>query len=240
VAHKVALYCVDWDNTTQRAQRFDVVDASTNVILDSRVLSSFSGGQYLVWNIKGHVKINVTQTGGANAVVSGLYFGANVAAASFVQIDATTKGNWKSVYGADGFITINDATSYPAYAQVAASGQGTHTWASSTSDPRGLQKATINDRIAASWYTSSTFTIDVNLTDGAIHRVAFYCVDWDTTLRVQRLDVVDASNNLLLDSRTLSSFNGGQYLVWNLKGHVKINVTSTAGGNAVLSGIYFR
>jgi len=29
---------------------------------------------YLVWNVSGHVKIQVTLTGGINAVASGLFF----------------------------------------------------------------------------------------------------------------------------------------------------------------------
>jgi hypothetical protein len=158
---------------------------------------------------------------------------------SFVQTDTTTQGNWKGVYGVDGYNSVNDATSYPSYAKVAASGQSSYTWASSTSDPRGLQKVAVNDRLAATWYAGSLFTIDLNMTDNAIHRVALYCLDWDTTVRAQRFDIVDASSNALLDSRSLSFFSKGKYLVWNIKGHVKINVTRTRGDNAVVSAIYF-
>jgi hypothetical protein len=35
------------------------------------------------------------------------------------------------------------------------------------------------------------------------------------------------------------SFNGGVYLVWNVSGHITIRVTSTAGLNAVVSGLFF-
>ncbi len=38
---------------------------------------SFHNGAYLSWNISGHVVFRFTKTGGANAVVSGLFFGAN-------------------------------------------------------------------------------------------------------------------------------------------------------------------
>ena len=43
-----------------------------------------------------------------------------------------------------------------------------------------------------------------------------------------------------LDTRNISLFNNGIYLIWNLSGHVKINVTLTAGGNAVISGAFFH
>ncbi|HZI48858.1 MAG TPA: Ig-like domain-containing protein, partial [Pyrinomonadaceae bacterium] len=58
-----------------RQQRVDVVDWATNVLLDSRSMSSFNGGQYLVWNVRGRVKFIVNKVAGKGAVVSGIYFG---------------------------------------------------------------------------------------------------------------------------------------------------------------------
>ena len=162
-----------------------------------------------------------------------------VASASFVRVDTTTQGTWKSTYGTDGYNTIGDRTSYPAYAQVNASNQLNYVWSASTSDLRGLQKAATIDRLAATWYATSIFTIDVNITDGATHGLALYCLDWDSTTRSQTFDVVDAVTNALLDTRNLSSFNAGKYLVWNVKGHVRINLTKTGGQSAVVSGLYF-
>jgi hypothetical protein len=159
--------------------------------------------------------------------------------ATFVKTDTTTQGNWEAIYGAEGYNTVNDVSSYPGYAQVIATGQQGHIWESSTSDVRALQRALVNDRLAAAWYADSFFTIDVNLTDGATHQVALYCLDWDYFNRSQELDVRDAATNVLLDSRAMTSFSDGQYLVWNITGHVKINVTLTGGTNAVVSGIYF-
>src|SRR5581483_10449014 len=39
-----------------------------------RTISNFSNGIYLVWNIFGSVLIQVTNNGGPNAVVSGVFF----------------------------------------------------------------------------------------------------------------------------------------------------------------------
>ena len=101
--------------------------------------------------------------------------------------------------------------------------------------------AATTDRIAACWYSSSSFTVDLNFTDSNIHQVAFYMIDWDNYFgRTQRIDIVDSSNNLL-DSRSISSFTGGQYLVWNLSGHVIVRFTNTnPPSNTVLSGIFFK
>ncbi len=340
-SHQVALYSVDWD-TTSRAQRIDVLDAVTGTVLDTRNVTNFSGGQYLVWNVTGHVKFRVTQTGAFNGVVSAIFFGAANAAnqpptaaltgptdgstytvpatigltatasdpdagdtidhvaffangtslgtsttpvagvynftwtsvpagsytltaqsfdnhgtpsavsnarqvvvnggvggntATFVTTDTTTQGNWSGVYGGDGYSIVSDVTSLPAYATVQPSvGALQFTWAASTSDTRALTRVG-GGRVAATWY-QSTFDLDVAISTGT-HQVALYCVDWDTTTRGERIDVLDAVTNALLDTRTVNSFSNGQYLVWNVTGHVKFRVTQTGSFNAVVSAIFF-
>jgi len=84
-----------------------------------------------------------------------------------------------------------------------------------------------------------TFTIDLNLVDGLTHRVALYVVDWDSTSRIQVIEVRDSVTNALLDTRRVSGFHDGQYLAWNIRGHVTVRVVNTAGVNAVLSGLFF-
>jgi hypothetical protein len=132
--------------------------------------------------------------------------------------------------------------SYPSYVTVTPAGNAPFTWAASTTDLRGTQRASVtNDRIAACWYSFSSFSVDLNFTDGKTHQVAVYLLDWDGYLgRMERVDVVDASNTLL-DTRTVGSFTGGQYLVWNLSGHVAIHFTnlSSSQTNAVMSAILF-
>ena len=163
--------------------------------------------------------------------------------APFLSTNTTTQGTWKGVYGADGFAIANDVTSYPAYAQVTLGGEGFATWVASTTDVRALQKGspTATDRIASAWYSNSSFNIDLNLIDGNTHRVAIYCLDWDRQGRAERLDVIDLSSGAVLDSRSISGFANGQYLLWNLRGNVRIRVTYTgSGANAVASGIFFN
>jgi hypothetical protein len=168
-------------------------------------------------------------------------FGISSTSASFIAADTTTQGTWKGVYGADGYNVLGNASSYPSYATVTASGQSNWTWAGSTTDVRALQKATAgaSDRIAACWYASSQFTVDLNLTDGQTHEVSLYAVDWDSTTRSETVQVVDATTGTVLDTQTLSSFHNGTYLSWNISGHVVFRFTQTGGANAVLSGLFF-
>jgi RHS repeat-associated protein len=161
--------------------------------------------------------------------------------ARFIKTDATTQGNWKGTYGSDGYHIINDSASYPAYAQVT-SGIASYTWAASAASVRALQKSAPGnaDRIAACLHQASYFTIDVNITDGHTHRIALYSLDWDSVnQRSQRVDILDASTNTVLDSRSVSAFSDGKYLVWNISGHVVIKVTQTGVANSVLSGLFF-
>jgi hypothetical protein len=57
---------------------------------------------------------------------------------------------------------------------------------------------------------------------------------------VETVQIVDPSNNAVLDTETASSFSGGVYFVWNISGHVKIVVTANSGANAVISGAFFN
>ena len=54
----------------------EVLDAATNAVIDTRDVDDFSSGHYLVWKLRGHVKLKLTHKGvaGSNAVVSGLFF----------------------------------------------------------------------------------------------------------------------------------------------------------------------
>jgi len=161
--------------------------------------------------------------------------------ASFVQMDTTTAGSWKGVYGTEGFHIINDVSNYPSYVTVTPPDKGTWTWAASTNDPRGLQKsASSTDRLAACWYAASYLNIGFAFNDQKTHQVAIYLLDWDYIYnRTQRVEVVDEDNNIL-DSRSIASFAGGRYLVWNLSGRVTIRIASTNPINGVVSGIFFR
>src|SRR5438445_6568611 len=323
--HQLFFYCVDYHRTLHSFPTRRSSDL-TSAVLDKRSISSFSNGMYLVWNISGHAKINVTRTAGNNAVISGVFFGGgsetvtvtpqtlnlsagqqqqftaivinasnqsvtwssgtvnpsnaasgtisptglytaptttaqvtikatsadgsafgtstvNVtvpAVATFVGSDTTTKGNWHGVYGADGYSVANDSQSIPSYASFAVQNQSNWTWAASTTDVRALQNGANTGSISATWYKSGTFTFDVNLKDGNLHQLALYAVDWDSTARAETIQILDANTSAVLDTRSISSFSNGMYLVWNISGHAKINITRTAGNNAVVSGAFFR
>src|SRR5579864_469751 len=325
--HQVAVYCLDYGDTNGRAQTVTVVNPANGNVLDSRSVTSFTSGQYLVWNLSGHVQIQVFRLAQYNATISGLFFdppgkptivglsqqaglagapvtlfgynfgttkgtltfngtaatatqwnnnsitttvptgassGPVVVTASGKQSNNTnnftvlsgqtlqflgentfTEGTWQGAYGADGYNVISATTQYqkyPSYATVTATGQTEFTWGTNLSDPRALQEPGVsppNNRIAATWYSSTSFTININLTDGLTHEVAVYCLDWDNQGRIETVSILNPQNGSVLDSHTISAFTNGEYLVWNLSGNIEIQFTNIAGPNAGLSGLFF-
>jgi hypothetical protein len=248
-AHQIALYALDWDNFQGgRSERIDVIDDATGAVLDTRNLSSFQNGVYLVWSVTGNVTLRLTNLSlTANAVLSGLFFG-GAPPAAFVTQDTSTRGNWRSAYGGTGFDIAQDASAsnptIPAYATVAITGNGDYTWSGSTTDTRALEKSAAgsSDQLAACWYTGSTLSIDVHLSDGAAHQIALYALDWDNYQggRSERIDVIDDATGTVLDTRNLSLFQNGVYLVWNVTGNVTFRLTNlNPSSNAVLSGLFF-
>src|SRR5437773_8120634 len=145
-------------------------------------------------------------------------------------------------YGANGYNVINGTVAYPSYVTVTPTGTRTATWASSTTDVRALySSATSTNRIATAWYNSTTsFLIDMVFNDGQQHQVALYFLDWDTTKRAETVAIQDANGVPLSSTQNMSNFHNGEYLVWQLSGHVQIRVSNlNPSANPVLSGLFF-
>ena len=227
-----------------------MIDDIMGVVLDTRSMSGFHGGSYLVWNIAGGVTFKVTNTSpsNTNAVISGLFLGGASSLssqASFVKQDLATQGNWKSMYGVDGYNISQDLSAsnpqIPSYASVSLSNTFNYLWNADTTDSRALRKPApaATTGIAGTWFSDSGFSIDVKLNDGKTHEIALYTVDWDSTSRTETVQVIDDVSGTVLDARTLSSFHNGAYLVWNISGSVTFTITNSGNSNAVLSGLFF-
>ena len=186
--------------------------------------------------------ITFTRLTGPNAVVSGLFFDPppplTSASASFVGTNTAVQGNWQGVYGAQGYDIVNGPVSLPSYASVIPAGQSLYTWAATSSDPRALQIPGSNNRVAATWYASTSFTIATNLSDGQAHDIALYCSIGKIAAAASG-SRSRASEGTILDTRTISNFSGGAYLQWTVTGNVIITVTRLTGPNAVVSGLFF-
>lgn len=164
--------------------------------------------------------------------------------ATFFKQDISTQGNWKTAYGKEGFAICNDVINYPTYSSVILQNTSTFTWQDPSNDIRSLEKANSTERLASLWYSSTSSIIDINLTDSLYHQLAIYFLDWDQHEggRNQSVEILDVDNNdSILYSSTLSNFNNGTYLVWKIKGHIKIRIINlnSATSSSCFNGIFF-
>lgn len=159
-------------------------------------------------------------------------------AVSFLKVDAGTERNWQGVYGRDGATVAGTTPVDASYAQVTFSRSQARIWASNTTDPRAVQDPGGTGRIASYWQ-GFTYTLDINLTDGRQHQLALYALDWTRAGRSDQIVATDADTGAHLDTRALSDFGDGKYLVYNVAGHVKFTVTALSGSSALLSGVFF-
>lgn len=327
--HQLAIYSLDWDQLS-RSQTISILDGTSSAVLDSRSVTNFGNGQYLVWKVSGHVIVKVTNTGPYNAVISGIFLDPNTGSggtvatpvfspvagtyssaqsvgitsatsgasiryttdgstpsettgipysapftvstsetvkaiayqsgmtdsavasavytinigtptnsAQFLKTDATTQGSWTGVYGSSGYNVIGENAAYPSDLTVTPGGETFYLWAGSTTDARALQTAPSSTaRVAATWDTYTSFTVGLAFNDTAQHQIAIYSLDWDRLGRTQTISILDGTTNAVLDSRSITNFGNGLYLVWKVTGHVILQVTNT-GPNAVISGLFF-
>ena len=164
------------------------------------------------------------------------------ATAAFVKTDTSTQGNWKGVYGADGWNVMGDTSlnnpTYPSYATVAPGSHLAGVWEATSTSPAALQVAAAAStaRIAGVWYQTSWST-QVNVT--GTHQLALYLLDINNDGFAETVTITDSDTGAVLNTQSASSFVNGVYYVWDVSGNVTITFTSTAGHWAVLSGIFF-
>ena len=78
----------------------------------------------------------------------------------------------------------------------------------------------------------------MSLTDGQVHDLTLYALDWDHKGRSEEIQVISATTGAVLDTETISSFSNGEYLQWAVSGNVVIKVTALGGSSAVISGLF--
>ncbi len=155
---------------------------------------------------------------------------------AFLGADNATGGNWKGAYGAEGYNVIGDTASYSTAVSVVPAGQSSWIWNWTTADSAALQRASDNTRIASCWYSYSPMTVSLNFSGSTHHKLSIYCLDWDNAGRSEVIDLLDGSGNLL-QSRTISAFQKGVYLSFDVVGAVTVRVRPLIG-NAVISGLF--
>jgi ELWxxDGT repeat protein len=237
--HQVALEVLDYD-AFGRAETVQITNATTGKLLDSRTVSNFQGGQYLVYDLTGHLKITFINNGPANAVLSGIFVDPKPTTASYVRTDSTTEGQWTGVYGSQGYDVFGGSESLPSYANIMVNNAQYYEWAAVNSDATELQTSPgSTNRIAATDYSNAGgFSINLSLSDGQMHQVALYILDWDNQKRAENIDITNSVTGAFLAGDLASGFSHGQYIVFDVTGNVTISISNAGGLNEVVSGIF--
>lgn len=251
--HQVAIYVLDED-FRNRSETVTATDPLTNNVLSTTDVKNFTGGEYLVYNVSGHVQFTISNDPGSlNCVMSGVFFDSASGtgtgtgttmpgAATYINTDTTTKGTWTGVYGSDGYSVVGGSTSLPSYATFGVTGDDFYEWeGQGTTDPRALQVLPgTPTRVAACDYTNSgSFTVTMNV--NGTSKVALYLLDEDLRSRSETIQITDATTNKVLSTQDFTNFTGGVYAVYTISGDVKVNLINDGPPslNVVLSGIFF-
>ena len=234
--HPVALYLWDW-NHSGRSQLVEVFDATGTNLLDRRVITEFTRGQWWVWQVNGHVRFKFTNLSGPDCLVNALAFG-NGAEVSYVAEDLLTQGNWKSYYGSEGHFIAGDTPHPSSYANI-------YSWSSLllnsnalTQDPRALQLSGSTNRTSALWAGGIISGFHLEARDNSWHKLAIYCLDAEHRGRRQQISLFDPGTQVMLDRRQVANFDGGKYLVWNFRGSVDVHVQNFGPVSSAISGIF--
>lgn len=120
---------------------------------------------------------------------------------------------------ADGSWTALETSQFPSYATATVANASTYTW------PDGV----------TCWYSGTSFTFTVKITDGQTHTVTFYLKDDDSQGRSETITGTGPVTN----TQNISNFAGGTNITFQASGTSVFTVTRTAGPNAVVTTISF-
>ncbi len=244
--HRTTLYFLDWKKRN-RQTRVQVSDPTGAVLYSSTDLSDFSKGKYLSFDLSGAVKIKVINLSGKDAVLNGIFFDATPAAkGQFLGIDSTTRGNWRNVpLGTSGSLIAGTQTFEQFNAsQLLATVSSTQPYFTQidkdhSPDRTALQKATdISDRIQSHYLAYFSMTFDISLSGTQPHRLSMYASDPSGT-RAQTVELLDGDTGQVISTTNMQSFKKGQYVSWQVHGHVQIRVTTQVTQTIAVDGLLF-
>jgi thrombospondin type 3 repeat protein len=90
---------------------------------------------------------------------------------------------------------------------------------------------------------NGAFEVQIDFRDDQVHQMALYILDYDGFAyrmpRTSRIEVIDADTGAVLSKRTIGAAERGKYVIWNVKGHIRVRFVNVEGINSVLSGIFF-
>ena len=135
----------------------------------------------------GTVTITVQLTGGASAVLSGIFLGG-----PGIAVSSSPQGNWVGSYGGSGYTLAawngsSDATYLPDATLSLVEGNR-YQWNSSTTNVRALESHDQSTREATCWYASSQLELQLSFSSSYSGNLELYALDWDSLSRSESIE----------------------------------------------------
>src|SRR5204862_297149 len=81
------------------------------------------------------------------------------------------------------------------------------------------------ERIESYWHTVTSMDFLITSSDAPSHRIAPYFADYQRQGRSTTIQVLNSATGTVLDSRQLTDYTGGIYLIYNYTGNVTLRGT---------------
>ena len=150
-------------------------------------------------------------------------------AASFIEQDTTTQGNWIGTYGTQGYDVIGNAASLPSYATVTPSGRVDYHLGREHDRPPGppeCQRHRTHRRLLVLVHQLHGQREPDRRPDA---RPGAVLPRLGQHSRGEKVQISNAATGAVLDTETVSSFHSGVYLDWAVSGNVLITITTWPG-----------
>lgn len=156
----------------------------------------------------------------------------------FVQSDAETGGDWKGIYGRDGYWLPSASIFQYSNLPPTISLVNTQAWTDygDVGLLRELVRPDSTGRILSFWRDTNTWQFTVRFTDGRAHRISLYNFGpgWTNPLAVV---LGPPGSEAALDARQAPNQNIGTYLTWDVQGEVAFTFPAT-NVNAFVNALF--
>lgn len=169
---------------------------------------------------------------------------ASAKTATLVAYSQSPQGTWVGTYGARGYVLFDwtgsgDLVSLPQCTITIDQG-ARYQWSGSTTAVQALESPDATTRRAAAVYDGSQVRVHLTFSSAFSGNLHLYAVDWDGQGRRETVLVNDGTT--LQEANVTTDFTQGAWINVPVSvaagGTITITVTTTAGPNAVLSGVF--
>ncbi|MGG1555185.1 fibronectin type III domain-containing protein [Paenibacillus ferrarius] len=136
--HQVSFYTTDFGSTEVNVEKFELLDASGNV-LDAQTVDTINGGKYVSYLVRGSFKLRFTKLAGKQANVDGIFFDTPIAptVSDLQAVNAGTRQvalSWTTA-GSDETILVRKKQGDADFASIATISSGTNVYTDSNLEP---------------------------------------------------------------------------------------------------------